>query len=195
MHKRFKVLLAGFTFLTVLYVARLPCHSNYSKADRSSADLIEVTVATLLDTGDGAVVLLKEARGDRFLPIAIGDPETRAIALGLERHRHPERARRLDRPLTHNLLLDIVAQLGGRVERIAVIDLRANLYYAGIYLKVSGRKEIKIDSRPSDAIALAITMENPAPIYVARDVMARSGKKNPNLYESEEQEKKKALRL
>ncbi len=111
------------------------------------------------------VVLLREVNGERLLPIWIGPYEAEAIALRL-------REVELPRPLTHDLLINVISELGGKVSRITVNDLRDNTFYACITVNLNGQK-LEIDSRPSDAIALAVRVN--ASIFVAEDVMAEAG--------------------
>src|SRR4029077_5854111 len=114
--------------------------------------------------GKQPIVLLKTAEGNKFLPIWIGHPEAAAILMKLQSQPAP-------RPMTHDLLSDMLEQLGAQVTRITVTELRENTFYAQITLQQDGR-EIEVDSRPSDAIALAIRAE--APIFAADDVIEES---------------------
>jgi hypothetical protein len=111
------------------------------------------------------LVILKELAGERYLPIWIGAFEAEAIALRL-------RSLEFARPLTHDLLLTILQELGGTVERIIVNDLHDDTFYARVIIDVDGQ-ELDIDSRPSDAIALAVRAE--APVYVEEHVMDEAG--------------------
>src|ERR671927_1726338 len=114
--------------------------------------------------GKQPIVLLKTADGNRFLPIWIGHPEAAAILMKLQSHSAP-------RPMTHDLVADMLEQLGAQVTRIVVTELRENTFYAQITLQQDG-SELEIDSRPSDAIALAIRAE--APIFAADRVIEES---------------------
>ena len=107
------------------------------------------------------VVVLKESDSPRFLPIWIGPFEADAITLELQNVA-------VQRPLTHDLLKDIIGRLGAEVVRIAITELRDETYFAQITLEVDGRR-VEIDSRPSDAIALAVRSR--VPVWVADDVM------------------------
>ena len=109
--------------------------------------------------GKQPIVLLKTADGNRFLPIWIGHPEAAAILVKLQNAASA-------RPMTHDLLNDVVGQLDAEVISIAVTEMRENTYYARITLQRNG-SEIEVDSRPSDAIALAV--RSGAKIYVADD--------------------------
>ena len=110
------------------------------------------------------IVLLKTADGNKFLPIWIGHPEAAAILMKLQSQAPP-------RPMTHDLLSDMLEQLEAQVVRITVTELRENTFYAQITVQQEGR-EIEVDSRPSDAIALAIRAE--APIFAAERVIEES---------------------
>ena len=111
--------------------------------------------------GKQPIVLLKTADGNKFLPIWIGHPEAAAILMKLQGASTP-------RPMTHDLVTDMLEQLGAQVAKIAVTELRENTFYAQITVQLDG-SEIEIDSRPSDAIALAIRAE--APIFAADRVI------------------------
>ena len=114
--------------------------------------------------GKQPIVLLKTAEGNKFLPIWIGHPEAAAILMRLQGASTP-------RPMTHDLFTEMLSQLEARVIRIAVTELRENTFYALITVSLDG-SEIEIDSRPSDAIALAVRAE--APIYAADSVIEES---------------------
>lgn len=112
-------------------------------------------------TGGAYAILLKEIDGNRRLPIIIGAFEAQAIALEIEGIKPP-------RPLTHDLLKNIIDNLGASMVEIIIDELRENTFYAKILIDVSTMTN-EIDSRPSDAIALAVRTQ--APIYVAETVM------------------------
>jgi bifunctional DNase/RNase len=114
--------------------------------------------------GKQPIVLLKTAEGNKFLPIWIGHPEAAAILMKLQSATTP-------RPMTHDLVTDMLDQLGAQVTRITVTELRENTFYAQITVQQDG-SEVEIDSRPSDAIALAIRAE--APIFAADEVIEES---------------------
>ena len=114
--------------------------------------------------GKQPIVLLKTADGNKFLPIWIGHPEAAAILMKLQGASTP-------RPMTHDLVTDIITQLDAQVVRITVTELKENTFYASITVQQNG-SEIEIDSRPSDAIALAIRAD--APIYAANQVIEES---------------------
>jgi uncharacterized protein len=114
--------------------------------------------------GKQPIVLLKTADGNKFLPIWIGHPEAAAILMKLQSQAAP-------RPMTHDLLSDMLDQLGASIVRITVTELRENTFYAQITVAQDGQ-EIEVDARPSDAIALAIRAE--APIFAADSVIEES---------------------
>ena len=114
--------------------------------------------------GKQPIVLLKTVDGNRFLPIWIGHPEAAAILMKLQNASTP-------RPMTHDLVTDILSQLDAQVVRVAVTELRENTFFAQVTIQQDG-SEIEIDSRPSDAIALAVRAE--APIFVADEVIEES---------------------
>ena len=114
--------------------------------------------------GKQPIVLLKTSDGNKFLPIWIGHPEAAAILMKLQ-------SQTSVRPMTHDLVSDMLEQLGASISRITVTELRENTFYAQITLQQDGG-EIEIDSRPSDAIALAIRAE--APIFAADRVIEES---------------------
>ncbi len=127
--------------------------------------LIQMKVEGLLfDPRSGMyILLLKEVEGARTLPIWIGKPEADSIALALGRVVTP-------RPLTHDLLKNVLNSLDVEVSRIVVTDIIDNTYYAIIYL-IEGQMEIPIDSRPSDAVALALRVN--APIFVEDSIIEK----------------------
>lgn len=111
------------------------------------------------------VVILKEKEAERYLPIWIGPAEADAIAVKLQEHQVP-------RPLTHDLLGNIIGALGAAVSSIIVCDLRNDTFFAKIVLAVDGN-QIEIDSRPSDAIALAVRVK--VPIFAEEIVLEKAG--------------------
>src|SRR5215210_3668979 len=114
--------------------------------------------------GKQPIVLLKTAEGNKFLPIWIGHPEAASILMRLQGASTP-------RPMTHDLVTDMLSQLEAEVVRITVTELKENTFYASITVSQNG-SEVEIDSRPSDAIALAVRAE--APIFVADQVIDES---------------------
>ena len=112
------------------------------------------------------IIILRDTAGEAVLPIWVGIFEANAIALELEKISPP-------RPMTHDLLRDVITGLGARIQRVAVTELRENTFYALIHLSQDGRS-LQVDARPSDAIALALRAK--APIFVEANVieMAKS---------------------
>ena len=123
------------------------------------------------------VVVLKEREGPRYLAIVIGTAEADAIAVKLQ-------DRKVSRPLTHDLLREVVETLGAAVKHVAVTRLVDQTYFARIVVEADGRT-FDVDSRPSDAIALAVRVE--VPIFVEGDVLDQAGFE-PDREESDEQE-------
>ena len=111
---------------------------------------------TLDPLTNSPIVILKEVDGDRTLPIWIGLLEATAIASELE-------GIKFSRPMTHDLLKTIIDSIDIEIKKVEVCDLRNNTYYAAIHLTHEG-KEISIDARPSDALALSLRVD--APIFV-----------------------------
>ena len=111
------------------------------------------------------VIVLKAVNAERYLPIWIGHYEAEAIAIQLKNIE-------IARPLTHDLLKSVITEMGGDVSHILVRELRDDTFFAHISVNLNG-KQLEIDSRPSDAIALAVRVE--VPIFVAEEVMAEAG--------------------
>jgi bifunctional DNase/RNase len=114
--------------------------------------------------GKQPIVLLKTVDGNRFLPIWIGHPEAAAILMKLQGANTP-------RPMTHDLISEVLGELDVECTKISVTELRENTFYASITLQLNGR-EMEIDSRPSDALALAV--RTGASIFAADDVITES---------------------
>jgi bifunctional DNase/RNase len=125
---------------------------------------MKVKFLTFDSTSNGFVVLLMDLSNKTGLPIWIGPFEANAIAMKLKKIGS-------QRPMTHDLIQSILKTLQSRVVKIVVNDLKENTYYALIYLNRKGQ-EIVIDSRPSDAIAIALSVD--APIYVSDQVIERA---------------------
>jgi bifunctional DNase/RNase len=121
------------------------------------------------------IVLLKEREGERYLPIWIGSAEAQAIALALQGVTPP-------RPMTHDLMRNILEELGVAVERIVITELREGTFYAIIQMTRNGTR-FEISSRPSDAIALAVRTS--VPIFANEDVL---GEASIVIRDDEEQE-------
>ena len=114
--------------------------------------------------GKQPIVLLKAVDTNKFLPIWIGHPEAAAILMKLQGASTP-------RPMTHDLRCEMLGELEARCTQVSVTELRENTFFATITLSMNGR-ELEIDSRPSDALALAV--RSGAPIFAAEDVIAES---------------------
>jgi bifunctional DNase/RNase len=150
---------------------------------------IQVDIVGLSATPTGPssyALILKEVGGDRRLPIIIGSFEAQAIALELENVKPP-------RPLTHDLIKNILDGLGVSMIEVVVTDLKDGTFYAKIYLELNGLT-YEIDSRPSDAIAVALRCG--APIYVNEEVMEEAGfapEEETSAEEIEEEEENPSL--
>ena len=112
------------------------------------------------------VIVLKEREGARYLPVVIGISEVNAIKLKLSGIEPP-------RPLTHDLLLKSIEELGARLKAIHIDRLENNTFHAKLILVRNGSGEIKVDARPSDSVALALRAGSP--IYAAEEVMDEAG--------------------
>ncbi|MHC4293857.1 MAG: bifunctional nuclease family protein [Planctomycetota bacterium] len=120
----------------------------------------ELSRIIINENSDQQIIVLKERNGNRSFPIVIGIVEIFAIDRRLKGIKPP-------RPMTHDLLDRIIDNLGAKIEKIVINDLRNHTFFAKIHLRLNGR-EIEIDSRPSDAIALGAASN--IPIYVAEHI-------------------------
>lgn len=134
---------------------------------QSGPTMIEVEIDSIRVSlmSQQRLILLKELHAERYLPIFIGPFEAEAISLELQEV--PSQ-----RPMTHDLLKSTIGELGGEVAHILVSDLRDDIFYARLVINIGG-KQVDVDSRPSDAIALAVRVN--APIFIAESVMERAG--------------------
>lgn len=124
------------------------------------------------------IVMLRDIDGERQLPIWIGPCEAEAIAVELQ-------DTEVARPLTHDLLKNVITELNGTVSHIQVSDLEDSVFYARLYIDVNG-ENVEVDCRPSDAIALAVRVK--APIFVSEHVMEEAGiLPEPDIAESAEE--------
>jgi bifunctional DNase/RNase len=123
-------------------------------------------VGIAVDPNSGGAVLMLQDEAERTLAICIGLPEATAIAKELE-------GVQLPRPLTHDLLRATIEHLGASLQRIEVVDLRDNTYFAELVLIQGAGPETRLDCRPSDAIALAVRAQ--APIFVHEEVLKKAG--------------------
>ena len=112
------------------------------------------------------VVILKESERDRYLPIWIGSSEANAIAMRLQ-------GLSAERPLTHDLMVTVLGALGARVSRVVVTHVTEGTFHARVYLENAGGEESEVDSRTSDAIAVAVRLGSP--IYVDERVLDEAG--------------------
>lgn len=124
--------------------------------------LMELHKIIINEAQEPQIIVLREVNGARQFPIVIVRDLAFAIKRRLDGFQHP-------RPLTHDLLANVIEKLGGTVERINITDLQDGTYFAGIVIR-QGDKEIDIDSRPSDAIAVGVA--SAVPIYVEEHVLA-----------------------
>lgn len=130
-------------------------------------DMVEVVIDSIRVSlvSQQRIVILREREADRYLPIWIGIYEAEAITIALQ-------SVEVSRPLTHDLIKNIFQKLDARVSHIEVVALREDTFYGNIVIEAGGRT-IRIDSRPSDAIAVAVRTR--VPIFVAKSVMDAAG--------------------
>ncbi len=124
---------------------------------------MELSRIIISEINDQQLIYLKEIDGQRAFPIVIGLYE----AISIQRHVKGEET---PRPLTHDLLVGTVEALGGEFQDVVISELREHTYYAKLRVRHDGEL-VEVDSRPSDAIAVAVTCDPPLPIYVAEDVL------------------------
>ena len=144
-------------------------------------ELVPMSIKGLMldPVSNSPIVVLKDDDEKFFLPIWVGIFEANAIALQLENVTTP-------RPMTHDLLRNMIAELDAHVTRVVINDLRDSTFFAQIRLNV-GTKTLEVDARPSDAIALALRTE--APIFVAQSVLDQAQTITPDGEDSEEKTK------
>jgi uncharacterized protein len=126
---------------------------------------MELSRIIISETNDQQIIYLKEVDGERTFPIVIGIYEATSIDRRVKGAQAP-------RPLTHDLLANAIELLGGELQDIYISELRDHTYYAKLRIKHEG-EIVEVDSRPSDAIAVAVTVE--VPIYVAEEVIEEAG--------------------
>jgi len=128
---------------------------------------IEVKIrALMMDPNSGTpIIILKDVNSETMLPIWVGAYEANAIALEIEKIAPP-------RPMTHDLLRNLIVELGLKVDRVVVTSLRDNTFYAVIEMTAENGDSMRLDSRPSDAIALALRAD--CPIFVDTEVIKAS---------------------
>lgn len=115
------------------------------------------------EINDQQVIYLREVDGERQFPILIGLFEATSIDRRVKRLEAP-------RPLTHDLLVGVVDALGAELDSVVITELKEHTYYAQLRIKLDGEL-VEVDSRPSDAIAVAVTCDPPLPIYVEEEVL------------------------
>ena len=127
--------------------------------------MIEMKVMGIaIDTASGSpIIVLNDKENRKALPIWIGSAEASAIIRKIENIK-------VIRPMTHDLLIDVIQKTGYNVDRVEINDVEKDTYYSTIYLSKDGEEDVTIDSRPSDAIAVAIRVD--APIFVSSKVLA-----------------------
>jgi uncharacterized protein len=127
---------------------------------------VEADVWTVAQTDQGNVVLVRPKGSDLAVPIFIGQLETQSILIGMGGVDVP-------RPLTHDLLLSILSRLGAELSRIEIHDLKEGTFFARLVLRVGDGEDLEIDSRPSDAIGLAVRAS--CPVFIAESVVEEAG--------------------
>jgi bifunctional DNase/RNase len=128
--------------------------------------MVEMELSKIIvnDKRQDQVIVLKEKKGERILPIIIGISEAQAIKIKLTGFSPP-------RPLTHDLLKSTIEELGGDLERVVIDKLEQNTFHAKLVIKINGKLKY-VDARPSDSIALAIRAK--APIFVEDEVLKQA---------------------
>ncbi|QDS94782.1 hypothetical protein FF011L_35640 [Roseimaritima multifibrata] len=119
------------------------------------------------EISENQVIYLQEVDGDRQFPILIGIFEATNIDRRVQEGYQPPR------PLTHDLIVSVAEELGAELESVIISDLHEHTYFAQLRLRKDG-KQIEIDARPSDAIAIAVTFDPPLPIYVTEEVLEQA---------------------
>ncbi len=141
----------------------------------------EVEVKALLvdPVHNSPVILLKDQDSDMVVPVWIGSPEATAIAIELQNKTFP-------RPLTHDLLKEVILALGGELEKVVIDHIQDGTYYATIYIRTKEGTVEEIDARPSDSVALALRMGSP--IFIADEVFEASAIELPLVEDEDERE-------
>ena len=124
---------------------------------------MELARIVIMENGESQMIVLRERNGDRFFPILIGINE----ALAIDRR---VKGIQMQRPLTHDLMANIIERLDAALERIVISELRDHTFYAKLIVRRNGEL-LEIDSRPSDAIALGVTSQTP--IFVEEEVLRK----------------------
>lgn len=147
--------------------------------------MIKVTIeGVVLDLKSNLPIIILKDEKQRVLPISVGIFEAQAIAFALEKMRIP-------RPLTHDLISSIIEEFGANLVRIEITELKGNTYFAQLILRTKESEEIKIDSRPSDAIAIALRLK--APIYAEESLLIRKDIQSRPIDENEVKQFKEML--
>ena len=127
--------------------------------------LVPAEVWTVAKAEQGSAVLIRPVGSDVAVPIMIGQPEAQSIMIGLANHSMP-------RPLTHDLLISVLKQMGAPISRVEITELKEGTFYGRLILNKSG-KDVVIDSRPSDCIAIAVRVK--CPIYIDELIVDEAG--------------------
>lgn len=132
---------------------------------------VQMQLARIIITeiSDSQIIFLKEVDGTREFPILIGIFEATSIDRRVKAENKPVR------PLTHDLVVEVVRKMGGEIESVVISELRDQMYFASLQIRRDDQL-IEIDSRPSDAIAIAVSYDPPLPIFVAEDVLEAASK-------------------
>jgi bifunctional DNase/RNase len=124
---------------------------------------MELSRIIISEINDQQVIYLREVEGNRTFPILIGIFEATSIDRRVKHQQSP-------RPLTHDLIVSIIEQMGGELQDVVISELRDHTYFAKLRIRHEGEL-VEVDARPSDAIAVAVTCEPALPIYVAEEVL------------------------
>lgn len=131
--------------------------------------IIPVHVITLIEDPNNPVLFLYCQGQNKIIPVMIGKPEARILALSLDKAN-------FQRPMTHHLLQNTIEAMGGVLSRVVIFDVKDDTFYSKICIQV-GTDEIQVDARPSDALILAV--QSVKPIFVTERVLQKAGKENP----------------
>lgn len=127
---------------------------------------LELNKIKIDETRNEQIIIFREKEGDRYLPVVIGIAEVNSIKLKLSGIQPP-------RPLTHDLIVQVMEQLGAKFERVYIDKLEQNTFFAKLQLKDKEGQDVHIDARPSDSVAIALRAG--APIYAAEEVLEQAG--------------------
>jgi uncharacterized protein len=139
-----------------------PLHFSYPKGSAMPVQM-ELSRIIISEINEQQIIYLKEVEGDRTFPILIGLFEATSIDRRVKQIQ-------TQRPLTHDLLVNTVELLGGELQDVVINELKEHTYFALLRVRKDGEL-VEIDSRPSDAIAVAVTADPPLPIYVSEEVL------------------------